>query len=210
MPEAPSGKGDARISTIRKWNRAAKSVDVGRRGERIRYGPYKRHLFSRARGRTLLVAAGTGLDFEFLPPHIEVTAIDFAPKMLERARTRIGESAASIELVEADVTDLPFPDRRFDTVLTSCTFCSVGDPVAGLREIRRVLTDEGRLLMFEHVRPSNAYLGLMMDVMNPLVRMAGPEINRRTADNVRAAGFRLTREHNVFLDMVKLFEAEKA
>ncbi len=49
-----------------------------------------------------------------------------------------------------------------------------------------------------------------MDLMNPLVRKVGPEINRRTADNVRAAGFRLVREFNVYLDMVKLFEAEKA
>jgi hypothetical protein len=39
--------------------------------------------------------------------------------------------------------------------------------------------------------------------------MLGPNINRRTADNVRKAGFRLTREYNVYLDMVKLFEAVK-
>jgi hypothetical protein len=46
--------------------------------------------------------------------------------------------------------------------------------------------------------------------MNPLIRRVGPDINRRTADNVRAAGFRLTREYNIYLDMVKLFEAVKA
>jgi ubiquinone/menaquinone biosynthesis C-methylase UbiE len=210
MPEAPDRKSDVARTAIRKWNRAAKSLDVGRRGERLRYGAFKRHLFSRARGRTLLVAAGTGLDFEYLPAHIEVTAVDFSSEMLERARARIGESPAPLELVEADVTDLPFGDGGFDTVLTSCTFCSVSDPVSGLKEVRRVLGRSGQLLMFEHVRPSVPYLGLMMDLMNPLVRMAGPEINRRTADNVRAAGFRLTREYNVFLDMVKLFEAEKA
>jgi ubiquinone/menaquinone biosynthesis C-methylase UbiE len=209
MPEAPVGEGTATSPAIRKWNRAAKSLDVSRRGERLRYGRFKRHLFSRATGRTLLVAAGTGLDFEYLPAHIEVTAVDFSPRMLERAQARIGESPAPLELVEADVTDLPFGDERFDTALTSCTFCSVSDPVRGLREIRRVLGGSGRLLMFEHVRPSVPYLGLMMDLVNPLVRMAGPEINRRTADNLRAAGFRLTREYNVFLDMVKLFEAEK-
>jgi hypothetical protein len=46
--------------------------------------------------------------------------------------------------------------------------------------------------------------------MNPLVRKVGPDINRRTTDNVRTAGFRLTREFNVYLDMVKLLEAVKA
>ena len=210
MTESSEAHGAETRAAIRKWDRAAGSLDVGSRGEHLRYGPYKRDLFGKAEGRTLLVAAGTGLDFKYLPPHIEVTAIDFSPEMLRHAAGRVAESAAPLELVEADVTRLDFPDGHFDTVLTSCTFCSVPDPVLGLREIRRVLADDGRLLMFEHVRPSIPYLGLMMDLMNPLVRMVGPEINRRTADNVRAAGFRITREYNVFLDMVKLFEAEKA
>jgi len=205
-----SKRKEATRSAIRKWNRAAKSLDAGSRGDHLRYGVHKRHLFSKARGRTLLVAAGTGLDFRYLPAHIEVVAIDFSPRMLDHAEKRVGESAAPLELVEADVTKLDFEDGSFDTVLTSCTFCSVPDPVRGLREIRRVLRDPGRLLMFEHVRPSSPYFGLMMDLMNPLVRMLGPEVNRRTADNIRAAGFGLTREFNVFLDMVKLFEAEKA
>lgn len=208
--EPSEARGSETRAAIRKWDRAASSLDVGSRGEHLRYGAYKRDLFGKAEGRTLLVAAGTGLDFKYLPPHIEVTAIDFSPTMLRHAAGRVAESPAPLELVEADVTRLDFPDRHFDTVLTSCTFCSVPDPVLGLREVHRVLTDSGRLLMFEHVRPSIPYLGLMMDLMNPLVRMVGPEINRRTADNVRAAGFRLTREYNVFLDMVKLFEAEKA
>ena len=130
--------------------------------------------------------------------------------MLEHATRKVSECPAPITLKEADVTDLDFPDGHFDTVATSCTFCSVPDPVKGLREVRRVLKDDGVLLMFEHVRPSNFYLGFLMDVMNPIARMMGPDINRRTADNVRAAGFRLTREFNVYLDMVKLFEAVKA
>ncbi len=158
----------------------------------------------------LLVAAGTGADFKFFPAEVEVTAIDFSPVMLEHAEKKVGESPAPIMLLEADVTSLDFPDAHFDTVVTSCTFCSVPDPIKGLREVRRVLKDDGDLLMFEHVRPSNFYLGFVMDVMNPVARMLGPDINRRTADNVRAAGFRLTGEFNVYLDMVKLFEATKA
>lgn len=197
-------------AAVRKWDRAARALDSKDRGEEVRYGPYKRHLFAKARGRTLLVAAGTGIDFKYFPAGLDVTAIDFSPRMLELAEKRVGQSASPISLVRADVTDLGFGDGTFDTVVTSCTFCSVPDPVKGLREVRRVLKDQGRLLMFEHVRPSNPYLGLMMDLMNPVVRMIGPDINRRTADNVRAAGFRITREFNVYLDMVKLFEAEKA
>ena len=205
-----SGAAGTRDAAVRKWNRAARALDTKDRGEVVRYGPYKRHLFAKAKGRTLLVAAGTGIDFKYLPPGLEVTAIDFSPTMLAFAEKRLGESASPLELLEADVTALDFADGTFDTVVTSCTFCSVPDPVRGLREVRRVLKDDGRLLMFEHVRASHPWLGFMMDVMNPLVRRFGPDINRRTADNVRAAGFRIEREFNVYLDMVKLFEAVKA
>lgn len=195
---------------IDKWDRAASSLDMGARGEHVRYGHHKYSLFAKARGRTLLVAAGTGLDFRYLPPSIDVTAVDFSSAMLERAANRIGDSPAAVRLTRADVTSLPFDDGAFDTVLTSCTFCSVRDPVKGLRELRRTLADDGALLMFEHVRCSNPYLGFMMDLMNPVVRKLGPEINRKTGENIRAAGFRVTREYNVYLDMVKLFEAAKA
>jgi ubiquinone/menaquinone biosynthesis C-methylase UbiE len=197
-------------SHIEKWNKAARCFDASERGEVLRYGEFKRQHFAKARGRTLLVAAGTGADFRYFPEDVEVTAIDFAPRMLEKAALRIGQCPAPVTLVEADVTDLDFPDRHFDTVVTSCTFCSVPDPVRGLREVHRVLRDEGNMLMFEHVRPSNPFLGLMMDLLNPLIRKVGPEINRRTAENVKAAGFQITSEFNIYLDMVKLFEAVKA
>jgi len=196
-------------TAIAKWNKAAKCLEAGKRGEETRYGVFKRHLFQKAKGKTLLVAAGTGVDFKYFPAGIELTAIDFSPVMLEMAKEKVIECAAPLTLLEADVTDLDFPDRHFDTVVTSCTFCSVPDPIKGLKELHRVLKDDGAMLMFEHVRPSNFYLGFAMDVMNPVARKMGPDINRRTADNVRAAGFRLTREYNVYLDMVKLFEAVK-
>ena len=90
--DPPVPKPETRAA-IRKWDRAAGTLDAGGRGEHLRYGAYKRHLFSRARGRTLLVAAGTGLDFKYRPADVDVTAIDFSRTMLRRAKERAGESA---------------------------------------------------------------------------------------------------------------------
>ena len=77
-----SGAAGSRDAAVRKWNRAAKALDTKDRGEEVRYGPYKRSLFAGARGRTMLVAAGTGIDFKYLPAGLDVTAIDFSPRML--------------------------------------------------------------------------------------------------------------------------------
>ena len=191
---------------VTKWDKASKSFDMFTRGTELRYGKYKRSLFAKSRGKTLLVAAGTGGDFEFFPPDLEITAIDFSPKMLEKAAEKTADYKGSIKLVEADVTNLKFDDNSFDTVVTSCTFCSVPNPVEGLKELNRVLKPDGQLLMFEHVRPTNFILGAMMDILTPIANKMGPDLNRRTADNVRKAGFTITREFNIYLDMVKLFE----
>ena len=211
-----SGRAKGEKKWWEKWDKAARSFDLMNSGIERRYGKMKGEWFSRAVGKTLLVAVGTGLDLRYFPPGHDLTGIDISAKMLEKAREKVvptlegNEPLPRTNLVRTDVEQLPFGDATFDTVVTSCTFCSVPDPVAGFRELRRVLKPGGALLMFEHVRPANLYLGLMMDLMNPVARRLGPEINRRTAANVCAAGFRLTREFNVFLDMVKLFEAVKA
>lgn len=194
---------------IEKWNRAARTFDWLNMGVERRYGAHKRALFAKAWGRVMLVAAGTGLDFSWLPPDLDIVAIDFSPEMVKRAKLRAVQYSGRLAVVEADVEDLKFPDEYFDTVVTSCTFCSVPDPVKGLKEIRRVLKPDGRMLMFEHVRPGNFLLGIMMDIMTSAISKIGPELNRPTADNIRCAGFKITREFNVYLDMVKLFEVAK-
>lgn len=194
---------------IAKWNNASKCFDLANVGIERRYRYYKRKLFTKCRGKTLLVAAGTGLDFPYFPDGLEITAIDFSPKMVEIAQKKTGGYNGKLDVIEADVMKLDFPRESFDTVVTSCTFCSVPDPVKGLKEIHRVIRPDGRLLMFEHVRAGNALLGAMMDITAPLFKKVGPEINRKTGDNIKKAGFKITSEYNVYLDMVKLFEAVK-
>ena len=107
-----------------------------------------------------------------------------------------------------DVLRLEFPDHSFDTVFTTFVFCSVPDPVAGLRELRRVCKPSGRLLLLEHMRPENFVLGLVFDVLNPMVvRMMGANINRRTMDNIRSAGWNVRIEENLSSDIVRWIEA---
>lgn len=196
------------MDQVKKWNNAAATLDLLGAGLDARYGHYKRELFAKARGRVLLVAAGTGSDFAHFPDGLDIFAIDFSPKMLERAKEKAAHYPGGIDVIQADAQRLPFPDGAFDTVVTSCTFCSVPKPVKGLRELHRVLRPDSQLLMFEHVRPGNFLLGLMMDLMTVVSRMVGPDLNRRTADNIRRAGFQMTRDFNVYLDMVKIFEAQ--
>ncbi|MGE0683618.1 MAG: class I SAM-dependent methyltransferase [Candidatus Binatia bacterium] len=195
--------------TQRKWDAASRTLDLFDWGDDHRLGPHKRRLFSKIHGATLMVAAGTGNDFKFFPPGQHIVAIDISPQMLERAAKKAAAYQGTLELRLLDVCELPFADASFDTVVTVCTFCSVPKPVVGLREIYRVLKPGGQLLMFEHVRSKIGPFGIFLDFMTLLSRRIGPDLNRDTVGKVQKAGFRLRREENVYLDIVKIIEAVK-
>ncbi len=196
------------LRTQAKWDRAAPNFDLmAGKGAEKRWRPFKEALFSHMQGRVLFLALGTGLDIETFPPGKTITAIDISPKMLEQARPRIAAYEGTIEARVMDVHDLAFEDHSFDQVFTSCTFCSVPDPVAGLRSLRRVLKPGGGLFMFEHTGSKYYPFKIMMDLMTQLSRRVGPEMNRDTVANVEAAGFRLLEVNNLFLDVVKTIRA---
>ena len=173
------------------------------------FAGWRQSLLAGARGRVLEVGVGTGKNLPYYPADTQVTAIDFSPTMIARARERRDAyGIENIDLQEMDVQNLDFADRSFDTVVSTCVFCSVPLPVAGLRELHRVLKPGGRMLMLEHVRSEKPVTGFLMDILNPLpLYIYGANINRRTIENLRAAGFTDIREENLWGDIMKRIEA---
>ena len=191
----------------RKWDRASRTYDWATRADERRYGPAKRQLFERIRGRCLMLAAGTGNDFRLFPAGLQIFALDVSRAMIERARPRAEAYAGGLALLQMDARRLAFRDACFDTIVSVCTFCSVPDPVRGLRELHRVLKPAGTFLVFEHVRSRLGPLAMMQDLLTPLSRRLGPDLNRDTLGNLSRAGFRVIRDENVYLDIVKVAEA---
>lgn len=202
----PRNAHDRRSSTERIYDRVASIYDwyespMDRMGGRAR----RERVIAGASGRVLEIGVGTGRNLEFYSPRVELTAIDISGRMLERAGDRARSIGRPVDLRHADVQALPFPDGSFDTVTATCVFCSVEDPVRGLREVQRVLKGDGEARLLEHVRPRNAVLGMLFDWISPLTRrLFGPELNRRTEDNVRAAGLDVVqiRRAGIFREIV--------
>jgi len=95
-------------------------------------------------------------------------------------------------------------------VFTSLVFYTVTDPIRGLREIRRVLKKDGKLLMLEHVRSKNGTLGYIMDRISLFIFKYGIDnINRDTVENLRKAGFKMVQDKNLAYDVVKAIVAVK-
>jgi ubiquinone/menaquinone biosynthesis C-methylase UbiE len=157
--------------------------------------------------RVLEVGVGTGKNMAYYPKDLEITAIDFSPGMLSKARAKAQQQGVKVDLKLMDAQHLDFPDSTFDTVLATFVFCSVPDPVRGLRELRRVVKPDGKILLLEHVRPRGT-AGTATDIVNPaVVRIWGANINRCTVENVQDAGLVVDHVDNLLRDFVKLIVA---
>lgn len=161
-----------------------------------------------AHGKVLEVGVGTGQNLPFYQGECEVTGIDFSPGMLAKAKMRASHAKVPVTLLEMDAQAMQFADNSFDCIVATCVFCSVPDPVQGLREIRRVCKSDGKIILLEHVRSENPVLGWVMDIMNPLsLYLVGSNINRDTVQNVLHAGIKLEDVQNLRGKIVKLILA---
>ena len=197
--------------TRKRYNRLASWYDLMEAPmEKFRFASWRARLKDRIVGnRVLEVGVGTGKNLIYYPEGVQVTAIDLSPLMLERAQKRVSALGLDVELLEMDVQNLKFTDNFFDTVFATFVFCSVPDPVLGLKELLRVCKQDGKLLLIEHMRPENLILGLLFDFLNPIVvRMMGANINRRTMDNIRMAGWKIQIEERLSSDIVRWIEAQ--
>ena len=187
----------------RRYDRIASLYDVLESRMEKSVSKWREELINEVCGTVLEVGVGTGKNLPYYADNVGVTAIDFSTRMLARAHRKI-RSGQNIRLTVMDVQHLEFADNKFDTIVCSFVFCSVADPVAGLREIRRVCKPRGRLLMLEHVRSEKAILGPLMDIINPVpLTLYGANINRRTVDNLHLAGFNNIQVTDLWLDIVK-------
>jgi|SRR5579859_985525 len=176
-----------------------------------RYRPWRIKLWGQVYGpRVLEVGVGTGKNMPYWPVGLAITAIDLTPGMLALARRRADQLGLRPDLRLADVQALDFPDASFDSAVATCVFCSVPDPVRGLRELTRVVRPGGQILLLEHGRPANPLLGGLTDLLSPVVvQLIGANLNRRTVDNARQAGIQVMQiEELAMAGMYKLIAAQ--
>ena len=198
--------------TSNRYQRISRVYDTVEILPERRYISWRERLWSLVRGPEVLeVGVGTGKNIAFYPAGVRVTGVDLTPGMLDRARKRAALLNREVTLLLGDAQNLDFADASFDTIVATFVFCSVSDPVRGLRELGRVVKPDGQIFLLEHVRSDKPVVGELMDILNPaVVRVTGANINRRTVENVLRSGLVIERVEDLGMgDIFKLIIARR-
>ncbi len=161
-----------------------------RRGLRAR----RCELLADARGLTLDIGSGTGLNLPHYPRRLErLVLAEPDPAMRVRLEQRATRLRPEASVIDAPAERLPFADGTVDTVVSTLVLCTVDAPELALSEIARVLAPDGQLLFIEHVRAASPVRSFAQELLAaPWRQFAnGCRCNQETVMMMAACGFQL-------------------
>ena len=146
------------------------------------FSQLRKALLQPASGEVLEIGFGTGLNLRHYPTTItRLSIVDPAILLPAKVAGRMAAAPYPIQTVHVTAEALPFPERQFDTVVSTWTLCTIPDPALALQEVRRVLKPEGRFLFLEHGRSNDRQIAAWQDRLNPIQNVigCGCNLNRR-------------------------------
>ncbi len=156
-----------------------------------------------ASGEVLEVGVGSGLNLAFYSSKVRrVYGVDPSLELQRIARQRAGTGPIRVEFLSQSAEDaLPLADASIDTVVVTWTLCSIANAPKALRQMKRVLKTNGRLIFLEHGRAPDSRVTAWQDRLTPVWRrMAGGcHLNRKIDELITTAGFQITELRTCYL-----------
>jgi len=197
-----------KVSLIRKFNKQAAMYE---RNSRQRYiGKWRQRLLQDVSGQVLEVAVGAGANLPFYrPDKVELTAVDFSPEMLSRARQFAAELGIRATFLERDIETLELPERSFDCVVSTLSLCGYENPLEVLRRMNRWAKPGGRIYLLEHGVSSNRLVGFAQHLANPAARrISGCHFNRDILRIVKDSPLKVLQSERYWNGIVHLIWAQ--
>lgn len=127
--------------------------------------------------KILFVGVGTGADLELINhSDFDITAIDYSPDMLVKARTKF--QGSTIRFLEMDAQNMVFDNESFDYVVASLILSVVPDANKCFKEMVKVLQTDGKIIIFDKFTPQNSKLSLPKMLLRPIISVLGTDIGR--------------------------------
>jgi len=178
-------------------------------GEKFTRGKLRSELLSHAKGKTLEIGAGTGLNFSHFPRAIDYIGIEPDESMRKSALKKEKEFHFHVEM--GDAQSLQFADNSFDTVAATLVFCSIPNPELALKETYRVLKPGGQFLLLEHVKRPTPVAGWLQDHLTPMWKhLAGNcHLNRDPEEEIKRLGFKMLEKKILWNGFGKMWILQK-
>jgi ubiquinone/menaquinone biosynthesis C-methylase UbiE len=147
---------------------------------------------SDAQGVVVEVGIGSGLNLPYYSHKVtRVHGFDPSVELLAMAREKAAAAQFPVDLRNQDASRIPMGEGSADTLVMTWTLCSIVDPSAALREMRRVLKPGGTFIFVEHGLSPDGEVRKWQNRLTPLWRRLGGgcHLNRKIDDLVRDAGF---------------------
>lgn len=148
-----------------------------------------KHLDLQRGDSVLEVGIGTGLNLPLYPATTQLTGVDLSQEMLDKAVERVQSLGMSnVTLKVMDATALDLGDNEFDKAVATYTISAVPDPVAVLREMRRVVKSGGVIVILNHFRSQRRVMAWIEDLVAPVCTRLGWKSNLALKPLLAAVG----------------------
>jgi ubiquinone/menaquinone biosynthesis C-methylase UbiE len=155
----------------------------------------RRIVVPQARGEVLEIGMGSGLNLPFYDSAAvsKVWGLEPSAEMREKAAKVAAKAAVPVSFLDLPGEEIPLDDSTVDTVLVTYTLCTIPEVAAALRQMRRVLKPDGKLIFCEHGQAPDASVRRWQDRLDPIWGKfsGGCHLNRPIDALVKQAGFEI-------------------
>ena len=156
-----------------------------------------------AHGVVLEIGIGTGLNLPFYDAKkVErVIGLDPSEESWGLAEKRLAQVEFDVDFVGLPEGEIPLEDASVDTILITYALCTIPDPVAALRGMRRVLRPSGTLIFCEHGKAPDAKVQKWQNRLDGVWgKIAGGcHLNRDIPDILETGGFKVGELNEMYL-----------
>ena len=163
----------------------------------------RKKIVPHAKGTILEIGIGSGLNIPFYEKSKveKIYGLDPSPELCEMAKQAAIKNEIDISFLLNGAEEIKLTSNSIDTVLLTYTLCTIPNPFDALREIKRVMKSDGRILFCEHgVAPDDKVIK-WQNRINPLwgKLFGGCNINRNIPNILLENGFKINGLEQMYL-----------
>jgi ubiquinone/menaquinone biosynthesis C-methylase UbiE len=165
---------------------------------------------SRASGKTLEVAIGTGLNMGHYPQSVDLYGLEFSRSMMQGVLEKSAQLNLSVTYTQGDALALPYADASFDSLVCTFALCGFKEEHKALAEMQRVLKPGGRLLLADHIVSSNFLVRGVQQLLELYsIPAHGEHFRRRPLMHLPGLGFEVVETERLILGVIERVHARK-